>query len=79
MLARLVMHVILSGQGVIGFSPNIKNLLLDLKAFKPSVLLVVPRVLEKIYNAASAKAGRGFKKTIFSWSAKQAKAYARAQ
>ncbi|WP_277063107.1 AMP-dependent synthetase/ligase [Schaalia cardiffensis] len=78
-LARLVMHVILSGQGVIGFSPNIKNLLPDLKAFKPSVLLVVPRVLEKIYNAASAKAGKGLKKTIFSWSAKQAKAYARAQ
>ena len=50
-LARLVMYVILSGQGVLGFSPNIKNLLPDIKAFKPSVLLVVPRVLEKVYNA----------------------------
>ena len=56
-LARLVMYVILSGQGVLGFSPNIKNLLPDIKAFKPSVLLVVPRVLEKVYNAASSKAG----------------------
>ena len=68
-LARLVMYVILSGQGVLGFSPNIKNLLPDIKAFKPSVLLVVPRVLEKVYNAASIK-GR-----MFAWSAKQARAY----
>ena len=41
-LARLVMHVILSGQGVLGFSPSIKNLLPDIQAFKPSVLLVCP-------------------------------------
>ena len=74
-LARLVMHVILSGQGVLGFSPNIKNLLPDIKAFKPSVLLVVPRVLEKVYNAASSKAGGGIKGRMFAWSAKQARAY----
>ena len=42
-LARLVMHVVLSGAGVLGFSPNIKNLLPDIQAFKPSILLVVPR------------------------------------
>ena len=74
-LARLVMHVILSGRGVLGFSPNIKNLLPDIKAFKPSVLLVVPRVLEKVYNAASSKAGGGIKGRMFAWSAKQARAY----
>ena len=74
-LARLVMHVILSGQGVLGFSPNIKNLLPDIQTFKPSVLLVVPRVLEKVYNAASSKAGGGIKGRMFAWSAKQARAY----
>ena len=74
-LARLVMYVILSGQGVLGFSPNIKNLLPDIKAFKPSVLLVVPRVLEKVYNAASSNAGGGIKGRMFAWSAKQARAY----
>lgn len=78
-LARLVMHLVLSGAGVLGFSPNIKNLLPDIQAFKPSVLLVVPRVLEKVYNAASAKAGGGIKGKIFAWSAKQARTYALAQ
>ena len=78
-LARLVMHLVLSGAGVLGFSPNIKNLLPDIQAFKPSVLLVVPRVLEKVYNAASAKAGGGIKGKLFAWSAKQARTYALAQ
>lgn len=78
-LARLVMHLVLSGAGVLGFSPNIKNLLPDIQAFKPSVLLVVPRVLEKVYNAASAKAGGGIKGRMFAWSAKQARTYALAQ
>lgn len=78
-LARLVMHLVLSGSGVLGFSPNIKNLLPDIQAFKPSVLLVVPRVLEKVYNAASAKAGGGIKGKMFAWSAKQARTYALAQ
>ena len=78
-LARLVMHLVLSGAGVLGFSPNIKNLLPDIQAFKPSILLVVPRVLEKVYNAASAKAGGGIKGKMFAWSAKQARTYALAQ
>lgn len=73
------MHVILSGQGVLGFSPSIKNLLPDIQAFAPSVLLVVPRVLEKVYNAASAKAGGGVKGRLFAWSAKQARAYSQAR
>ena len=78
-LARLVMHLVLAGAGVLGFSPNIKNLLPNIQAFKPSVLLVVPRVLEKVYNAASAKAGGGIKGKMFAWSAKQARTYALAQ
>ena len=78
-LARLVMHLVLAGAGVLGFSPNIKNLLPDIQAFKPSVLLVVPRVLEKVYNAASVKAGGGIKGKMFAWSAKQARTYALAQ
>ena len=76
-LARLVMHVVLAGQGVLGFSPSIKNLLPDIQSFKPSVLLVVPRVLEKVYNSASAKAGGGFKGRLFSWAANQARALSR--
>ena len=73
-LARFVMYCLLSGQGVVAFSPDTRNLVDDIATFKPSMLLVVPRVLEKVYNAASAKAGGGFKGRMFSWAAKQARA-----
>ena len=65
-LARFVMYCLLSGQGVVAFSPDTRNLVNDIATFKPSMLLVVPRVLEKVYNAASAKAGGGFKGRMFS-------------
>lgn len=78
-MGRLVMHGILAGRGCLGFSPNVKKLVSDIQSFQPSVLLAVPRVLEKVYNAAQQKAGSGLKRQIFSWSAKQARDYARAQ
>lgn len=54
--ARLLQVFMVSGSGVLGHAPNIKNLLPDIASFKPSYLLVVPRVLEKIYNSADAQA-----------------------
>ncbi|MCD4557163.1 AMP-dependent synthetase/ligase [Schaalia sp. lx-100] len=72
-LARFVMYAVLTGQGRIAFSPDTRNLLSDISTFKPTMLLVVPRVLEKVYNAASTKAGGGLKGTIFSWAAQQAR------
>ncbi|MDO4260068.1 MAG: long-chain fatty acid--CoA ligase [Actinomycetaceae bacterium] len=75
-LARYLMHLLLAGRGVISFSPDVKNLLSDISSFKPTILLAVPRVLEKVYNAAAAKAGGGLKGKIFSWSARQAKDHA---
>ncbi|MCD4549356.1 AMP-dependent synthetase/ligase [Schaalia sp. lx-260] len=72
---RFAMHLVLAGSGVIAFSPDVKRLLPDIEAFQPSVLLAVPRVLEKVYNAAAAKAGGGLKGKIFSWAAHQARRY----
>lgn len=72
-LARFVMHALASGGGRVGFSPDTSNLVGDIGSFQPSLLLVVPRVLEKVYNAAHAKAGGGAKSKIFSWSASVAK------
>lgn len=72
-LARFVMHALSSGGGRVGFSPNTTNLVGDIASFEPSLLLVVPRVLEKVYNSANAKAGAGAKARIFSWSANAAK------
>lgn len=72
-LARFVMHGLASGAGTVGFSPDTTNLVGDIASFKPTALLVVPRVLEKVYNSAQAKAGGGAKGTIFSWAAHQAR------
>lgn len=74
-MARSVFFFTIAGRGVVGHTPSIKNLISDLKTFKPSGLLVVPRVLEKIYNAAEAKAGSGLKRKIFRWAANVAVAY----
>lgn len=78
-MARIILHLVLSGQGTLGFSPDVKRLLPDLEAFRPTVLLAVPRVLEKVYNAAATKAGSGLKRTIFAWSAKQARDWSQAR
>lgn len=76
-LARFVMYALLAGQGRLAFAPDTRNLLSDIATFKPTMLLVVPRVLEKVYNAATAKAGQGFKGSVFSWATKQARAFSR--
>lgn len=78
-LARFVMHTVASGAGRIAFSPDTKNLVGDIASFQPTALLVVPRVLEKVYNSAQAKAGSGTKARIFSWAAHRARDKARAQ
>ena len=76
--ARFLQVFQISGNGVIAHVSNIKNLLPDLASFRPSYLLVVPRVLEKIYNSADAKASKGAKKRVFRWAAHVAIEYSRA-
>lgn len=72
-LARFVMIALLIGEGRMGMSPDIRHLVQDIKTFRPTMMLAVPRVLEKVYNTASQTAGTGIKKTLFGWSAKQAR------
>jgi len=71
--ARFVVHTLIAGRGSMGFSRDTRNLLSDISSFRPTGMLVVPRVLEKVYNAASAKAGGGVRGKVFSWSARQAR------
>ncbi|WP_194949105.1 AMP-dependent synthetase/ligase [Actinomyces trachealis] len=75
--ARFLQLLALAGNGVLGHSDP-KTLLPDLKAFAPTYVLAVPRVLEKIYNAADAKAGTGLRLRTFRWAAKVAIQYSRA-
>ncbi|KOG55177.1 long-chain fatty acid--CoA ligase [Streptomyces griseoflavus] len=62
----------------LGHAPDIKNLTDDLAAFRPTLILGVPRVFEKVYNSARAKAQAEGKGKIFDRAAETAIAYSRA-
>lgn len=64
--ARYIQYAAIGAQGVVGYVSDTKKLLSDLRSFKPTYLLGVPRVFEKVYNAASQKAGSGLKGYVFS-------------
>lgn len=76
--ARFINLMALYAGTVVGYSPDTRNLVADMRSFKPTYILAVPRVFEKIYNAADAKAGHGFKLKLFRYFAKIAIAYSRA-
>jgi len=75
--ARMINVILLASPAVTGYSPDIKDLVGDLQAFKPTGILVVPRVLEKVYNSAEAATGGGIKRKLFRLAAKVAVAYSR--
>ncbi|UKY49684.1 AMP-dependent synthetase/ligase [Streptomyces inhibens] len=62
----------------LGHAPDIKNLTDDLASFRPTLILGVPRVFEKVYNSARAKAQADGKGKIFDKAAETAIAYSRA-
>ncbi|GAA4705062.1 long-chain acyl-CoA synthetase [Promicromonospora umidemergens] len=76
--ARFVEVATIAGDAVLGHAPDIKNLVGDLGSFRPTYLLAVPRVFEKVYNSAEQKASSPLKARIFSWSALVAESYSRA-
>lgn len=55
-----------------GHEPNTKNLVKTLGSFKPTLLLAVPRVFEKVYNSAEQKTEAEGKGAIFRAAAKVA-------
>jgi long-chain acyl-CoA synthetase len=46
-------------------SDPVSRLLPDLQSFKPTFVLAVPRIFEKVYNGAEAKAEAAGKGNIF--------------
>lgn len=53
---RLIQVAMLRGEVTIGHCANPAALLKDLDSFKPTFLLAVPRVFEKVFNGSAAKA-----------------------
>lgn len=76
--ARLITVLAAAWPVTTAFTPDTKNLLPDLAAFKPTFLLAVPRVFEKVYNGAEAKAIASGKGRIFGAAAKTAIDYSTA-
>ena len=76
--ARFIQYAsIASDDGVVGYLPDTKTLLPDLRSFEPTYLLGVPRVFEKVYNAASHKASAGWKGRLFVKAAEAARVWSR--
>jgi len=63
----------------IGHLPDIKDVVAELSNFQPTLILGVPRVFEKVFNSARAKAQADGKVKIFDRAADIAIAYSRAQ
>ena len=77
--ARFLEVLCLHSGAVVGHAPDTKNLLNDLASYKPTFLLAVPRVFEKVYNSAEQNASASGKLKIFRWAAKVAITHSRAQ
>ena len=78
-LARVIEVGCLDDGIVLGHSPDVANLLPDLGSFRPTFLLAVPRVFEKVYNGAEQKADADGRGAIFQRAAQTAIAFSRAQ
>jgi long-chain acyl-CoA synthetase len=62
---RIIQIACLSAGVRLGHSPDVTNLLPDLAEFRPTFLLAVPRVFEKIFNGSRQNAIEGGKGPIF--------------
>lgn len=77
--ARFISVLAVAGGSRVGHTSDIKELVDDLGTFEPTFLLAVPRVFEKIYNAAMLKAEGDGKGAIFEKAANTAIAWSRAK
>ncbi|QDW29440.1 long-chain fatty acid--CoA ligase [Arthrobacter sp. KBS0702] len=77
--ARFISVLAVAAGVTVAHTPDIKNLLPDLQSYRPTFILAVPRVFEKVYNSALTKAEDGGKGAIFHRAAETAIAYSRAR
>jgi len=71
-LARAITIAAFSNKVTLGFTSDVKNLVPTLAVFKPTLVVSVPRVFEKVYNTAEQNAHDGGKDKIFAAAANTA-------
>jgi long-chain acyl-CoA synthetase len=76
--ARLIQTGVIAGRVRTSHSADVKNLVEDLRAFRPTFVLAVPRVFEKVYNGARQRAHADGKGGIFDRAVDAAVAYSEA-
>ncbi len=78
-LARALTLSAFTSKVAVGFTSDIKNLLPLFVVFKPTVVVSVPRVFEKVYNTAEQNAANDGKGAIFKIAAQTAVDWSQAQ
>jgi long-chain acyl-CoA synthetase len=77
--ARIIQVGCLESGVVLGHTPSVATLLPDLASFRPTFILAVPRVFEKVYNGAEQRASASpVKGRIFRAAARTAVAWSQA-
>lgn len=76
--ARLIQIGVVQARAKMGHIADVKNLVADLQSFRPTFLLSVPRVFEKVYNTAYQRAQAEGKGKIFAKAEAVAVAYSEA-
>jgi long-chain acyl-CoA synthetase len=77
--ARLIQIGVVQARATMGHTPDVKNLVADLQDFKPTFVLSVPRVFEKLYNTAKQTARADGKGAIFDRAERVAIAFSEAR
>lgn len=77
--ARFMEFFSFGGTISLALSSNMKTMVKDFETFGPTLLLAVPRVYEKVYNAASQRAGTGFAGKMFMLAAENAREWSKAE
>ncbi|WP_328357604.1 long-chain fatty acid--CoA ligase [Mycobacterium sp. NBC_00419] len=77
-LARALSMTAFANKVTLGYTSDIKNLVPMLQVFKPTIVVSVPRVFEKVYNTAELNARDSGKGRIFDLAVKTAIAYSEA-
>ena len=77
--ARFLEFFSFGGTISLALSSNMKTMVKDFETFGPTLLLAVPRVYEKVYNAASQRAGTGFAGKMFMRAAENAREWSKAE
>lgn len=77
--ARMIALVAVASRTTVAFSPSASELAVEARTFRPTYLVVVPRVLEKVAAAAEATAGGGRRGRLFAWARDAAVTYSQAR